>query len=92
MLNALTSLFLRLNKPLQFPKFKLVVNEMDPGGKRWRVKMRPLKVAADYFHILRVVCSWEVKVSPNICGNSHNIGRIYYQLVHKSFMESLKYH
>ena len=71
MLNVLTSLFLRLNKPLQFPKFKLVVNEMDPGGKRWRVKMRPLKVAADYFHILRVVCSWDVKVSPNIRGNFH---------------------
>ena len=71
MLNVLTSLFLRLNKPLQFPKFKLVVNEMDPGGKRWRVKMRPLKVAADYFHILRVVCSWDVMVSQNIRGKSH---------------------
>ena len=71
MLNVLTSLFLRLNKPLQFPKFKLVVDEMDPGGKQWRAKMRPLKVAADYFHILRVVCSWDVKVSQNIHGKSH---------------------
>ena len=81
MLNVLTSLFLRLNKPLQFPKFKLVVNEMDPGGKRWRVKMRPLKVAADYFHILRVVCSWDVKVSPNIRKKSHEY--IIDRLVHK---------